>query len=97
MQAEQAARKKAEELLRASELREKQAQAALEAGAAERSAVVADKAALAKERQDLDQMQGDIIAELRTVRNELQSAQTALHGASFHHSLDTHVFPLPSF
>ena len=81
-QAEQAARKKAEELLKASELREKQARAALEAGAADRSATEADKAALAKERQELEQMQGDIISELRTVRMELQRAQQSLNGTT---------------
>ena len=79
-QAEQAARKKAEELLKASELREKQATAAYEAQAADRSATAADKAALAKERQELEQMQSDIIAELQKVHGELQSAQRSLHG-----------------
>ena len=87
-QAEQAARKKAEELLKASELREKQATAAYEAQAADRSATVADKAALAKERQELEQMQTDIIAELRTVHGELQSAQRSLHGTA---QLPSHV------
>lgn len=79
-QAEQAARKKAEELLKASELREKQATAAFEAQAADRSALEADRATLAKERRDLEQMQSDIVDELRRVRSELQAAQHALNG-----------------
>ena len=88
MQAEQAARKRAEELLKASELREKEATAAFQAQAADKSAIVADRATLDKDRQDLQQMQSDIVDELRRVRSELQAAQQALNGTAT--LLDTH-------